>query len=82
MNCPECGADIKFSYVVPEKSFKIENGVISRDDAWEGPGYDDPYLEFYCSNDKEHTIDTPEIVDWSDKIESQYYMQIEGEEIS
>jgi hypothetical protein len=73
MKCPECGEDIKFEYIVPTKSYKIEDGKISRDDAWEGPAYDQPYLDFHCSNDKEHDIDTPEINEWADQIEKLFY---------
>jgi hypothetical protein len=73
MKCPECGEDIKFEYIVPTKSYKIEDGKISRDDAWEGPAYDQPYLDFHCSNDKEHDIDTSEINEWADQIEKLFY---------
>lgn len=82
MKCKVCGSEIKFSYIVPEKSYKVSDELkIERDDAWEGPAYDDPYLSFYCSNDKEHDIDSVEINEWADKVETQYYKQIEGEEI-
>lgn len=67
--CKECGHDIIFSYETPTKSFTIVGGGIVRDDAWTGPHYDDPKLIFYCSNDKEHDIDTQEISDWTDEVE-------------
>jgi len=76
MNCPECGSDIKFSYIIPTKTFRIENGKIERDDAWTGPEYDTPYLEFYCSNDNEHDIDKKEVVEWSAKIEEEFYEKV------
>jgi len=75
MNCPECGNDIVFSYIVPTKSFKVEGDKISRDDAWEGPAWDTPTLDFHCSNDKEHDIDTPTINTWADEIEEKFYSE-------
>ena len=48
---------------------KLGDGKIIRDDAWEGPEYDNPYLKFYCSNDMEHDIDSEEIIVWSDVVE-------------
>jgi hypothetical protein len=70
MPCPVCGEDIIFCYKTPTKTFKIEDGgEIKRDDAWQGPEYDNPYLKFYCSNDMEHDIDSKEIIDWSDEVE-------------
>ena len=76
MKCPECGFDIAFSYITPTKAFAIIEGRISRDDAWIGPEYDDPYLEFYCSNDNEHEIDTEDIVLWTEDIEEQFYKDV------
>lgn len=81
MKCPECGSEIVFSYVTPAKSFKIEidemkNEIIFRDDAWKGPEYDDPYLEFYCSNDKEHDIEVQEIIDWTEGITEDFYLYV------
>lgn len=71
--CPRCGSEIKFSYVTPERSFIIEDGKLKRDDAWEGPEYDNPYFHFYCSNDKEHDLgDGPEIDKWYEEIEHEF----------
>jgi len=76
MNCSICGSDIAFCYKTPTKSFRFENGKIVRDDAWEGPEYDNPYLKFYCSNDSEHDIDSKEVVQWSEDIEKQFYQDV------
>ena len=73
MNCPECGEEIVFSYIVPFRSFRITEKAILRDDAW-APEYDNPYLEFFCSNDKEHDIDVPEIVEWTEGITEEFYL--------
>lgn len=77
--CPECGEEILFSYVVPSKTYRIEDGKIKRDDAWEGIMYDNPSISFFCSNDKEHNIETPTIVyeqdfyEWAEEIEDEFY---------
>lgn len=77
--CPECGSDIKFSYHVPDRSYVVEKGKIVRDDAWKGPMYDGPEINFYCSNDREHNIETPSVVDekdfyeWAEEIEDEFY---------
>jgi len=76
MNCKVCGADIAFSYKTPTKSFRFENNKIVRDDAWEGPEYDNPYLKFYCSNDSEHDIDSKEVIQWTEDIEKQFYQDV------
>jgi len=71
--CPVCGAEIKFSYVLGEKSFIIKDGKIKRDDAWTGEGYDDPQFEFYCSRDKEDDIeDYPEIDKWQEDVINEF----------
>jgi hypothetical protein len=77
MHCPECGADIKVSYITPEKSFRIdEDGKIVRDDAWTGPGYDDPHFKFYCSEDREHDLgDELEIQNWQEDVEHEFKRQ-------
>ncbi len=59
--CPECSADIKFSYMTPERSYRIEDRKIISDDAWNGPMYEDPYFEFYCSEDRGHVVDVDSI---------------------
>ena len=74
--CKQCGADIIFSYVTPTKTYIIEGGKIIRNDAWVGPGYDDAYLEFYCSCDKEHDIECEEIIKWSEDVEKEFYSTI------
>ena len=76
MMCPECGSEIVFSYVTPTKSFKVENKKIVRDDAWKGPEYDDPYLEFSCSKDREHDIETEVIIAWSEVITEDFYLNV------
>lgn len=76
MKCPECGSEIVFSYITPAKSFRLEDSKIVRDDAWEGPEYDDPYLEFACSNDREHDIEVDEIINWSETITEDFYLYV------
>jgi len=75
MFCKECNAPIDFSYVVPEKQFSItENGEIERSD---NNISDDPELEFYCSNDREHEIgDSKELNDCIEDISDKYYAKI------
>ncbi len=73
MKCKTCGADIVFDYVTPSKSFQIKDGKIERDDAWKGIPHDDPYLEFYCSNDKDHDIESEEALAWTEMISEQFY---------
>lgn len=68
--CPICNGEILFSYITPEKTYTIEDGKIIRED---NNLNDVPYLEFYCSNDKEHDIDTGEIFEWSDQVETDFY---------
>ena len=73
--CKTCGSDIVFDYKTPTKSFRIEDGKIIRDDAWTGPGYDNPQIEFYCSNDREHDIEDvngTEVNKWCDKVENYF----------
>lgn len=74
-NCRICGSDIIFCYKTPTKSFRIEDGKIVRDDAWEGPEWDNPYLKFYCSNDMEHEVENQDI-DWSEEVEKEFYEKI------
>lgn len=80
--CPECSSEIKFSYIVPERSYIIENGKIVRDDAWTGPMYDGPEMDFYCSNDRTHNIETPSIVyekdfyEWAEEIEDEFHKTV------
>ena len=73
--CKECGEEIVFDYITPTKSFRIdENSKIVRDDNNEAfcPEGDNPYLEFYCSNDREHEIDTDEMFDWYGQVEFEF----------
>lgn len=74
--CRVCNSDIVFCYKTPTKSFRIEDGIIVRNDAWTGSEYDNPYLKFYCSEDMEHDIDSDEIVKWSEEIEKEFYEKI------
>lgn len=70
MYCRECGHEIVFSYVNPIRSFRIEDEKIKRDDAWEGPGHDNPYFDFFCSNDRAHDIGDDKIMDkWMEEVE-------------
>lgn len=74
--CKVCGSDIVFCYKTPTKSFRIEDGKIVRDDAWVGLMYDNPYLKFHCSNDTEHSVENQDILDWSEKVEEDFYEKI------
>lgn len=77
MNCPVCGSEIVFDYIVPIKSYRVDKDLnISRDDAWEGPAWDAPTLDFHCSNDKEHDVDTPDINEWADRVEEKFYSEV------
>ena len=74
--CEECGAEIVFQYVTPNKSFQIENGKILRDDAWTGPGYDEPYFLFRCSDDLEHEIHMSiEMNEWMEDVKREFKRQ-------
>jgi hypothetical protein len=64
--CPECGGDIIIQYVVPTKSYRIENGKFVRDDAWVGGSFDEPEIRFVCSNDIEHEYDEYDPWTWTD----------------
>jgi len=77
MKCKECGAEIVFSYITPDRSYRIEDNKIVRDDPWEGPEYDDPYLDFHCSNDMEHDINTQEVDEWADKITELFFKEMD-----
>jgi hypothetical protein len=56
--CIECGAEIGFDWVVPTKSYILnENGNIRRED---NLLYDTPYITFYCTEDREHDWHTSE----------------------
>jgi hypothetical protein len=78
-NCPECGVEIKFSYIVPEKSFIIEDGKIVRDDAHTGGWFETPDIDFYCSNDRSHIIEKDDIVyeqtfdEWMEEVTDEFY---------
>ena len=52
-NCPTCGGEIVFHYETPTKVFCINNETLVRDD---NNTSDDPELNAYCSNNKEHRI--------------------------
>ena len=79
--CPECGNEIMFSYIVPERSYTIEDGEIVRGDAWVGPYYDNPHFDFYCSNDRAHDIEKISIIyersldEWQEEIENEFFKQ-------
>jgi len=74
--CPVCRADIKFSYVVPERSFIILDGKIKRDDAWRGPEYDNPHFIFYCSRDREDKLPgDDEFNKWMEEVEHEVFRQ-------
>ncbi len=74
--CEECGAEIVLQYVTPNKSFRIKDGEIIRDDAWTGAGYDDSYVYFRCSNDSEHDISmTIEMDKWMEDIKYEFKRQ-------
>ena len=80
-DCPICGKQIKFSYVVPDKSYIVEKGEFIRDDSFMDIPWSNPGLEFYCSNDKEHDIDKNTIIyeqkyhEWEEEIANEFYEQ-------
>jgi hypothetical protein len=73
MFCPECGEEIGIDYIHPTKSFLITNeGKFERND---NNLNDEPYLEFYCTNDREHDIFTKEVISWEIEIGSEFKKQ-------
>jgi len=59
-DCPICCGAIMLCYIRPDFEYYIQEGKIERDtnnDLWEGS---DPYLDFHCSNDRLHDINTPQ----------------------
>lgn len=72
--CPVCGGEIVFDYVTGTKSFRIdEMGNIVRDDNNDAIEGDDPRLEFYCSEDKEHDLgDSADQMDWEQQVEQEF----------
>jgi hypothetical protein len=80
--CPECSADIIFSYKTPERSYRVEDGKIVSDDAWNGPIYEDPYFDFNCSEDKAHVVDVDSIAyersfyEWGEEIVDEFTRKI------
>lgn len=59
--CPVCGGEIVFSLITPERNFYINNsGHFEEDDNNLYMIYNGTYksfLEFYCTNDREHNLD-------------------------
>jgi hypothetical protein len=80
-SCPECGSEIIFQYLSPKRTYRIEGGKFVRDDAWAGPLHDNPYLDFFCSNDKAHEIEKDSIIyekdffHWAEEIEDEFYTE-------
>ena len=72
MFCKECNAPIDFSYITLEKQFSItEDGKIERSD---NNISDDPYIDFYCSNDRAHEFgDSKELDEWMNYVTSEFY---------
>jgi hypothetical protein len=72
MFCPVCGEEMVFDYITPTKSFRLgENGEIVRDD---NNLSDKPYVEFYCSGDREHDVeDTKKANIWREAVEFDFY---------
>jgi hypothetical protein len=75
--CPTCGEEIylrfvrqSFTYAVDEKRapypFKRVDNIID----------DSSYLEFFCSEDIEHNIDSIEIEKYKEEIERVFYEKI------
>ena len=74
--CSICGSDIVFCYKIPTKSFRIDDGKIVRDDAWVGAEYENPYINFHCSNDIEHDIEGQDMINWTEEVEEEFYKKI------
>jgi hypothetical protein len=71
--CPECGGEIGIDYVHPTKSFLMtDEEKFERND---NNLSDDPYLRFYCTNDREHDIGIKEVMDWEIEIEDEFKKQ-------
>jgi hypothetical protein len=73
MFCPECSEEIGINYVHPTKSYLITTeGTFERND---NNLSDDPYSEFCCTNDREHDIDTKEVINWEIEVEDEFKKQ-------
>jgi hypothetical protein len=86
-DCPVCGGPIMITYIRPDFDFYIEDGKIQRDtngDLWYGK---DPYLEFYCTNDKTHDLEQDLSIvehrnaqqEWQEDVQKEFYEKIFGE---
>jgi len=73
MLCRECGKEIGIDWVHPTKSFLVtDEGRFERND---NNLSDASYLEFYCTNDREHDIGIKEVMDWEIEVEDEFKKQ-------
>ena len=70
-HCPECGAEVILRYHLKDKHFRIEKGKLVRDDAHQGGVFDDPEVDFVCSDDSGHEI--PYYDKWEDPIVREFW---------
>lgn len=79
MYCRVCGAEIVITYMRSDKSFRIQNNSLVRDDN----NFGDNELIFHCSDDMEHDIDPQpqdeisidEFYEWEEEVEK-YFREI------
>lgn len=79
MYCRVCGAEIVVTYMRYDKSFRIQNNCLVRDDN----NFGNDELIFHCSSDMEHDIDPQpqdkisinEFCNWEEKVEK-YFREI------
>ena len=77
--CPICGGTIAFSYDRPSYDFYILKGEIKQDTNTELLEGKNPYLDFYCTNDKTHMLDHPTddgFHRWCRAVEREFYLKI------
>jgi len=73
--CPVCGNDIVFDYVHQIKSFRIdENENFVRDDNNDIFHSENPFIDFYCSEDREHSLgDSFEQIQWQEDVSQEFF---------
>lgn len=74
-HCPECGAEIYVEYIRPTFVYSInsekgmfvdESNLIDNEN----------YLNFICSEDREHDLESPELDRWKDYVQTRFYDRI------
>lgn len=77
-NCPICGAEIRLCYKCDPRHFIVKDGKFVPDDIHT---VESPYLDVFCSEDKEHNIEQETILyeqtfdEWYEEIYNEFYEQ-------